>query len=509
MLDSMKLLVLLVATASSIDRSPHVLALMRQRDVSFLRSQGARSLGNSIENDEDQPAHGYSLSDDFLHSPHATAPTNNSSPTNNILIKTGMFAENIKKVVKAMPERWHVMAVVKMHAYGHDVNILGPVAAKLAPFVGILYNDHAKVFAGENTTIMRIGRTNYDRAKEAVIKKLNIVEFLGRQVEVDAVSKVSEETGKQVPAQLYLFDHYGDPWGWNVNTSEQLQKVVDKIDPKKIRITGLMAHLGFRDHNFGSPVPPITKFVNKFLRVACPVAVKLADKLEQHDAPILVSWASSRETMRMLKNGKLEIPEDVKEAYSVCFAHPKISFMIRPGGSLYGWLPMPGLWDEHSLISWHSKVSSIENGKAHVPVGRGDNFPLWSRGVHPEGGVNNTQLVFDNETKTTAGLWGSLLINKNLRNLTESPQVHSLTINADRDIKAGDDVCIICDEAWNRTQELWRGGFNKRHAWASCLTLTNFDDQPCFVYQKHTPGVFAFDQMTGTSTSKRSKCLAD
>merc|ERR1719174_3011275 len=161
--------------------------------------------------------------------------------------------------------------------------------------------------------------------------------------------------------------------------------------------------------------------------------------------------------------------------------------MIRPGGSLYGWLAMPGLWDEHSLISWHSKVSSIENGKAHVPVGRRDNFPLWARGTHPEGGVNNTQLVYDNDTKTTAGLWGSLLINKHLCNLTESPQLHSLTINADRDIKAGDDVCIICDEAWNRTQELWRGGFNKRHAWASCLTLTNFDDQPCFVYQKHTP----------------------
>jgi hypothetical protein len=392
-----------------------------------------------------------------------------------------MYAQNLRQLMQTLPERWHVAPVLKENAYGHDINIIGPVAAKIAPIVCIKSNSGARALADAKAQmIMRIKPTSYSEAKEAVQQKLNVVELLGRSEEIEAVSRVAEETGEQIPAQLYLFDHYDSPWGWNVDTSEQLQKVVDGIDPRKIRITGLFAHVTTLSRktiseassdivSWSARQPPITTSINKFLRIACPAAVRLAEALGPQDPPILVHWGASSEMIRLQTRGKLEIPKDIMETYAVCFSHPKISFLLRVGSASYGFMDVPNLFPAHSLISWNSKVSRIENGNAFIPVRLRppDDLDVFRRQAESR------------QIKTSVGPSIPMLVHNIMRNATEAPQMDLLTIRADGDLKVGDDVCILCAAGWSHMEEQWHVGVVKRMDIANCLTQGSIHHEAC------------------------------
>jgi hypothetical protein len=46
----------------------------------------------------------------------------------------------------------------------------------------------------------------------------------------------AKATGTVIPVHIYLYNHYDNPFGYNFNTTQQLQALVRSLDPRLVRI---------------------------------------------------------------------------------------------------------------------------------------------------------------------------------------------------------------------------------------------------------------------------------
>ena len=105
------------------------------------------------------------------------------------------------------------------------------------------------------------------------------------------------------------------------------------MDPRLVKVRGIFTHLGYLQ---SAPDVQINERIKWFLRVACPVAVKLAAKLGPNDAPISVHWGASSEVSRLWNSGleRIDLPADpeLRSLADVYLSNPML-------GSLCAWAP--------------------------------------------------------------------------------------------------------------------------------------------------------------------------
>ena len=398
--------------------------------------------------------------------------TKRSTAKSNIQLLTGRYENNLKKIVSWLPERWQLISVVKWSAYGNGINILGPTAAKTSSSLGVISNQDAEALATFNPdTIMRIGPTNYETVKDAIDKNLKVQEFIGKQSELEAVKRVAQENNQTIDASIYLYDHYGDPWGFEFDSSKELQQLVDSIEPRLIRVRGIFSHLVRYEKDTDAS---LNQQISKFLKVACPVAVGLASTLKPEDAPFLVHWGASSELSRLRNpnTGKLEIPEKLKQAAQICLSHPKINFGIRVGSAAYNPdTELPGL---RTILHWTSEVSKLNQTPqgliAEVNVGIKDGYPR----------------IFQQEND-----WGVVSIEGQLYPLVSAPEKNRIKINLglqpNDSIRVGTEVCLICDDL--TVDDLYQWVAIDSYNIAMCATgaCSEFAEATSFDYEQAHP----------------------
>jgi alanine racemase len=354
-----------------------------------------------------------------------------STTTSEVRVLTERYESNLREIMSWLPERWDLVAVLKWSAYGNDINILGPIAARVAPALGVLSNDDASALSQfDPKVILRIGPTNYQLATDAVVKALHIQEFIGSRAELEAVTRVAKEHETIIVVSIYLFDHYGDPWGFEFDTPEELQHLVDSIDPRYVKVRGIFTHLGYLSDG---PAAPITERVQRFLRVACPVAVNIAASLAPTDAPIMVHWGASSELSRFWnpKSGRLTLAPDLLDLADACISNPKVKFGIRIGSATYG--SADNLPNLQPVLNWTSRISRLRRTAsttvAVVNVGTDNGYPRFFR---------------------ESGKWGKVSIGGKFYPIAAAPQRHKLEVDIGRVYDAatvfvGAEVCLFCD----------------------------------------------------------------
>ena len=355
-----------------------------------------------------------------------------STPTSRVRVLTARYADNLHRIMDWLPERWDLVAVLKWSAYGNDIHILGPIAARMAPALAVLTNEDAAALAPyKPKAILRIGPATYKIASEAVAQNLQVQEFIGTRQDLEMVTRVAREHNTTIDVSLFLFDHYGDPWGFEVDAPEELQRIVDSIDPRYVRVRGIFSHLGYLPKG---PVAKVTERVQRFLRVACPVAVKIASSLNPNDPPILVHWGATSELGRLWdeRSEKLQLPPDLVDLARVCMSQAKVRFGIRVGSATYGTdthLPhlQPVLW-------WTAPIAKLQRlastNVAVVKIGIEDGYPR----------------VFKQQ-----GKWGEVSIGGKRYPLAAAPRRHMILVDVGQSYDAksifvGAEVCLLCDD---------------------------------------------------------------
>jgi len=391
----------------------------------------------------------------------------NSTPDSSVMVLTERYENNLYQLTEWLPARWDLIAVLKWSAYGNDIHILGPVAAGIVPAIGIRSNEGAKALLPYHPkSIIRIAPTNYKMAKEAVVNKLNVTEFIGTLSSLKAVQQVAKEEKMAINASIFLFDHYGDPWGFEFNTPEELQKLVDSIDPSQIKIRGIFMHLGYLED---APSTLINEKIIKFLQVSCPVAVKIANSLGE-DESILVHWGASSEMSRLWDSdlGVVKLPSTVQPFADACLKHPKVRFALRLGSITLGSAEYdfpelrPVLW-------WKSTIASLfptnNTNIAVVNVGIDNGYPRIFR---------------------PHGKWGAVDIAGKRYPLAEPPHKDKILIDVgpepENSVYPGAEVCLLCDRF--TLDDLFKLVAEDTYNIAMCATGadTKFAEESRFVY---------------------------
>jgi hypothetical protein len=62
----------------------------------------------------------------------------------------------------------------------------------------------------------------------------------GNQKDILAAAKVA---GTVIPVHVYLYSHYENAYGYNFTTPQQLQALVDSLDPRYIKVVGANGHV--------------------------------------------------------------------------------------------------------------------------------------------------------------------------------------------------------------------------------------------------------------------------
>lgn len=395
-----------------------------------------------------------------------------STVNSKVKVFVSRYEDNLHKIMNWLPDRWDLITVVKSSAYGNDINILGPVASRTVPAVGVMSNQDAAALAPHNPqSILRIGPTNYEMVKDAVKRKLKVQEFIGTQEELEAVTRVAKESKAVIDASLYLFKHYGDPWGFEFDTPEEFQQLVDSVDPELVKVNDIFTHLVI---DYDDTETLVNKKIQRFLSVACPVAVKLAKERAPEDVPIRVHWGASSELYRLLnlESGKLEISSDVQSYVDVCTSHPKVKLGIRVGTATFGGsYDIPGL---QSVLSWTSNIKKMYRKNASniavVNVGTNNGYPrLFQR----------------------QGDWGKVSIGGKLYPLISAPLKNQIEINVgkvlDKKVFVGADVCLLCDNL--SFEDFYEWSAVDAYNIAMCATgaSTHFADATSFVYDETYP----------------------
>ena len=358
----------------------------------------------------------------------------NSNANSKVQILTERYENNLRILTNYLPKRCDLITVLKWFAYGNDMHLVGPVAAKVTSGVAIRTNEDAKVVSQFHPkSIIRISPSTYDLAKEAVVKKLNVTEFIGTLADLAAVTRVAREEKTPVNASIYLFDHYGDPWGFEFNSPGELQKLVDLMDPQLVKVQGIFTHLGYLQ---SAPNVQINQRIKRFLRVAGPVAVKLAAKRGPNDPPVSVHWGASSEVSRLWNSGlgRILLPADpeLRSLADVCLSNPNVRFALRLGAITFGSAEF-GFPELKPIIWWTAKIAALHSSGntnvAVINVGINEGYPRLFR---PQ------------------GKWGEVSIGGTRYPLAAPPQAHKIEVDVglspdQKKVFPGAEVCLLCD----------------------------------------------------------------
>jgi alanine racemase len=385
-----------------------------------------------------------------------------STFTSKVRVLTGRYESNLRKIMDSLPDRWDLVAVLKWSAYGNDIAILGPIAARIAPALAVLSNEEAATLAPfKPKSILRIGPASYQSVKESVIKGFRVQEFIGTLADLETVTRVAKEHDTVIDASIFLFDHYGNPLGFDFKTPEDFQHLIDSIDRRFVRVRGIFSHLG--------ELPParIPRRVQRFLRIACPVATKVAATLAPDDPPIMVHWGATDELGRLRnpKSGKLEIPPDLVDLANVCLSEPKVKFGIRVGAATFGIdTDIPNL---QPVLWWTAPVDRLRRSAsttlAVVRIGTENGYPRFFK---------------------QKGKWGEVSIGGRRYPLAAAPGRDTILVKVglnydNKTIFVGVDVCLLCDElSVDDLYENWVAA--EQHDIAICATGAgiHFADDP-------------------------------
>ncbi|KAL4443858.1 hypothetical protein ABPG75_011595 [Micractinium tetrahymenae] len=264
-----------------------------------------------------------------------------------------------------LPPGWRLNAVQKWDAHGHGIREMAAAAAAAgAGSLSFLYNWEARAAAGAGgpQRLLRIKPADYAEAAEAARAGWGVEELVGPG-NLEEVAAAARDAGRPIGVHLYLFRHYGEPWGWDLESATQLQEgqrrpaaeapsaslarlvmccsaeLAESMDRQQLPIRGIMAHVT------GYPEDEKDCLVCRFLSVACPAARALAP------ARVAVHWADSTETLRTLRpDGRMRVPPEAAAGSA--------------GGSLLG-------------ADWGSNGSSGCGGSGSRPAG--GNVEFWAR----------------------------------------------------------------------------------------------------------------------------------
>ena len=395
----------------------------------------------------------------------------NSNANSKVQILTERYENNLRALTDYLPNRWDLITVLKWLAYGNDIHLLGPVAAKVTSGVAIRTNKDAEVLAQFHPkSIIRISPTTYELAKEAVVKKLNVTEFIGTPADLAVVTRVAREEKTPINASIYLFDHYGDPWGFKFNSPAELQKLVDSINPQLVKVQGIFTHLGYLET---APDVQINERIKKFLRVACPVAVKLAEKRGPNDPPISVHWGASSEVSRLWSSGleRIDLPADpeLRSLAGIYLSNPNVRFALRLGSITFGSaeFEFPEL---KPIIWWTAKIAALYPSKntniAVINVGINDGYPRLFR---------------------SQGKWGEVSIGGTRYPLAAEPQAHKIEVDVgpnpdQKKVFPGAEVCLLCDDL--TLDDVFNQVAEDTYNIAMCVTGASpqFEEESMFIY---------------------------
>jgi alanine racemase len=395
----------------------------------------------------------------------------NSNANSKVQILTERYENNLRALTDYLPNRWDLITVLKWFAYGNDIHLVGPVAAKVTSGVAIRTNQDAEVLAQFHPkSIIRISPTTYDLAKEAVVKKLNVTEFIGTPADLAAVTRVAQEEKTPINASIYLFDHYGDPWGFEFNSPAELQKLVDAMDPQLVKVQGIFTHLGYLQT---APDVQINERIKSFLRVACPVAVNLAAKLAPNDPPISVHWGASSEVSRLWNSGleRIDLPADpeLRSLADVYLSNPNVRFALRLGAITFGSAEF-GFPELKPVIWWTAKIAALQpSGNTNIAVineGINDGYPRLFR---PQ------------------GKWGEVSIGGTRYPLAAPPQAHKIEVDVgpnpdQKNVFPGAEVCLLCDNL--TLDDVFNQVAEDTYNIAMCATGASpqFEEESMFIY---------------------------
>ncbi|GAB4814612.1 hypothetical protein N2152v2_001658 [Parachlorella kessleri] len=179
--------------------------------------------------------------------------------------------------------------------------------------------------------LLRIKPATFLEAREAAKAGWGMEELVGPG-NIKEVQAAAEEAGTDIGVHLYLFQHYGDPWGWEPEDAEDLQGLVASLGPH-LQLRGLMTHLnGYQD----SDKPAL---IQRFLSLSCPLAASLAPKGRR----LALHFADSSEVLRLLgRGGRMELPQGLCGPDPLAESHLGLpeSYGLPSSSTVEGKLPL-------------------------------------------------------------------------------------------------------------------------------------------------------------------------
>eukprot|EP00455_Lapot_gusevi_P030715 TRINITY_DN3308_c0_g1_i1.p1 TRINITY_DN3308_c0_g1~~TRINITY_DN3308_c0_g1_i1.p1 ORF type:complete len:426 (+),score=82.34 TRINITY_DN3308_c0_g1_i1:58-1335(+) len=299
-----------------------------------------------------------------------------SSRVSEVHLDVDQYEHNVLNLKKMLPnQRWSLILMNKYRAYGHGATFITPVAAKHGG-VGVVFNNEAEIAHKHRASV--IMRMQPPDNVEQVLGGIQygVHEMVHNTRDLNVIYEAAKRNKTIVNIHLFMYEHYNEFQGFVPQSVTDLQHIVDSLDPRYVRLMGLMMHMGW--------VPEEQKAarLDTFLKLACPVAARLPHKAWVH-------WAASSELHRLVSYSSPPYVLQPPPMPPSCSA-PNINFWLRIGRaslSLYPYfqhLPPAAAAITRSLfrpiLFWSSYISHLrhESGKllAEIPIGFKDGYPM-------------------------------------------------------------------------------------------------------------------------------------
>eukprot|EP00455_Lapot_gusevi_P030717 TRINITY_DN3308_c0_g1_i3.p1 TRINITY_DN3308_c0_g1~~TRINITY_DN3308_c0_g1_i3.p1 ORF type:complete len:426 (+),score=84.95 TRINITY_DN3308_c0_g1_i3:140-1417(+) len=299
-----------------------------------------------------------------------------SSTVSEVHLDVNQYEHNVLNLKKILPnQRWSLILMAKMRAYGLGATFIGPVAAKYGG-VGVVFNNEAEIaFKHRASVIVRMmPPDNVEQVLGGI--QYGVHEMVHNTSDLNIIYEAAKRNRTVINIHLYMYEHYDQFQGYVPQSISDLRHIVDSLDARYVRLVGLMMHMGDVSEEQKAPR------LEKFLKLTCPIAARLPHKAWVH-------WAASSELHRLVSYSSPPYLLQPPLMPPSCSA-PNINFWLRVGRAAMGLypyfkhLPPAAAAITRSLfrpiLFWSSHISRLrhESGKllAEIPIGFKDGYPM-------------------------------------------------------------------------------------------------------------------------------------
>ncbi|MDD3587216.1 MAG: alanine racemase [Thermoguttaceae bacterium] len=321
-----------------------------------------------------------------------------------------LFEQNLKLVLDMVDGKCDVCAILKGDAYGHGLVNLMPSVKKLGiKTIGIASNDEARIVRefGFQGRLARVRTGTCDEIQAGL--PYDMEELLGNLEQASQVDQIGAKAGRKIKFHLAFNSGGMNRNGIDMTTEQGRKDALAIAKLPHLQLVGIMTHYAFHGK------------------------AEIKRRLAAFNSE--VDW--------LVKNAHLnrsKLTLHTAASYAALFVPESRLDMIRPGGILYGDMPEDPDTPFQSIVTFKTKVASVNSYPKGTPVGydhtyvvsrdsRLANLPIgYSDGYRREFSNKGYVLIRGHRVAVV----GNVCMNTTMVDVTDFP-----------DIKANDEV-VLC-----------------------------------------------------------------